>query len=148
MSSSGTSRRGICLVDFRNLRRDTMRRARSGKLAVTICRSQLTSFIGRSQEIAEIRRLFSSTRLLTLTGAGGCGKTRLALQVAADLLEQFRGWRMGCGSGASFGTGPGPSVGRLRAEGSGRTESLAGRSDCPTTSGLGNSCWCWTTVNT
>ena len=50
---------------------------------------QLTSFIGREREIAEITRLLPSTRLLTLTGAGGCGKTRLAVQVAATLLEKF-----------------------------------------------------------
>jgi len=52
--------------------------------------AQLTSFIGRTQEIADIRRLFASTRLLTLTGAGGCGKTRLALQAAADSLNDFK----------------------------------------------------------
>jgi len=50
---------------------------------------QLTSFIGRDREIAEVIRLLGTTRLLTLTGAGGCGKTRLALQVAADVLDQY-----------------------------------------------------------
>ncbi len=50
---------------------------------------QLTSFVGREREIVEIKRLLSTTRLLTLTGAGGCGKTRLSLQVAADSLEDF-----------------------------------------------------------
>jgi predicted ATPase len=50
---------------------------------------QLTSFIGREREIAEIKRLLSTTRLLTLTGAGGAGKTRLALQVSADLTNSF-----------------------------------------------------------
>ena len=50
---------------------------------------QLTSFIGRAQEMAEITRLLSTARLITLTGAGGCGKTRLALQVAATLLGNF-----------------------------------------------------------
>jgi predicted ATPase/class 3 adenylate cyclase len=51
---------------------------------------QLTSFIGREHEIAEVKGLLSTTRLLTLTGAGGSGKTRLAIQVAAELLEAFK----------------------------------------------------------
>ncbi len=51
--------------------------------------TQLTAFIGREQEIAEVRRLVESSRLVTLTGPGGCGKTRLGLQVAASLLD---GW--------------------------------------------------------
>jgi non-specific serine/threonine protein kinase len=46
-----------------------------------------SSFIGREREIAEAKRLLLSTRLLTLTGPGGCGKTRLAIAVADDLLE-------------------------------------------------------------
>jgi len=50
---------------------------------------QLTSFIGREREKAEVRRLLSTSRLLTLTGSGGAGKTRLALQVAAEVLEGF-----------------------------------------------------------
>ena len=51
--------------------------------------TQLTSFIGREKEIAEIQRLLETSRLVTLTGAGGCGKTRLSLQIAADSLEDF-----------------------------------------------------------
>ena len=50
----------------------------------------LSSFIGRTQEIAELEHLLSSTRLLTLTGAGGCGKTRLALRVATNTLSRFK----------------------------------------------------------
>ncbi|HZP83094.1 MAG TPA: tetratricopeptide repeat protein [Chthonomonadaceae bacterium] len=50
---------------------------------------QLTSFIGREKEMEQVRRLLSTTRLLTLTGAGGSGKTRLALQVAADVLDEY-----------------------------------------------------------
>src|SRR5207249_4017892 len=44
---------------------------------------QLSRFIGREQQMTEVKRLLQSVRLLTLTGAGGSGKTRLALQVAA-----------------------------------------------------------------
>ncbi len=50
---------------------------------------QLTSFVGRGHEMTEVKRLLSGTRLLTLTGAGGSGKTRLALQVAAELLDHY-----------------------------------------------------------
>jgi predicted ATPase/class 3 adenylate cyclase len=50
---------------------------------------QLTSFVGREHEKAEIKRLLTTTRFLTLTGSGGAGKTRLALQVAAEMLEEF-----------------------------------------------------------
>src|SRR5215210_4840927 len=52
---------------------------------------QLTSFVGRDRELAELGELLDSTRLLTLTGAGGCGKTRLALQLAANTLDRYPG---------------------------------------------------------
>jgi non-specific serine/threonine protein kinase len=51
--------------------------------------NQLTSFIGREKERAEVKRLLSTARLVTLTGSGGCGKTRLAVQVGSDLLSEF-----------------------------------------------------------
>jgi predicted ATPase/class 3 adenylate cyclase/Flp pilus assembly protein TadD len=50
---------------------------------------QLTSFIGRSKEIGDVKDLLSKERLLTLTGPGGSGKTRLALQAATEMIEQF-----------------------------------------------------------
>jgi class 3 adenylate cyclase len=49
--------------------------------------AQLASFIGRKKELAEVRALAGSSRLVTLTGTGGAGKTRLALQFAAGLLD-------------------------------------------------------------
>src|SRR5439155_2359258 len=52
--------------------------------------AQLTSFVGREDEIADVRRLLRLARLLTLTGTGGTGKSRLALRVAADVLTEYR----------------------------------------------------------
>jgi predicted ATPase/class 3 adenylate cyclase len=49
--------------------------------------AQLATFIGRGTELLEVRSLAESSRLVTLTGAGGSGKTRLALQLAAELLD-------------------------------------------------------------
>jgi non-specific serine/threonine protein kinase len=48
--------------------------------------AQLTHFVGRAHEMDEVTRLLSETRLLTLTGSGGCGKTRLAIEVGASLV--------------------------------------------------------------
>jgi len=50
---------------------------------------QLTSFVGRERERADVVKMLANNRLLTLHGVGGIGKTRLSLQVAADVLDQF-----------------------------------------------------------
>jgi predicted ATPase/DNA-binding SARP family transcriptional activator len=50
----------------------------------------LTSFVGRELELKEIAKLLSSSRLLTLTGPGGVGKTRLAIQTSHDLGKKFK----------------------------------------------------------
>ena len=50
---------------------------------------QLTSFIGREKELAEIKNLVEHNRLVTLTGSGGVGKTRHSLQVSAEVLDAF-----------------------------------------------------------
>jgi predicted ATPase/DNA-binding NarL/FixJ family response regulator len=52
--------------------------------------AELTSFVGRRGEVAEVRRLLAESRLVTLTGVGGVGKTRLALRAAARLRRAFR----------------------------------------------------------
>jgi predicted ATPase/class 3 adenylate cyclase len=50
---------------------------------------QLTSFIGRAREVARVKELLAETRLLTMTGPGGTGKTRMAIEAAAALLDEF-----------------------------------------------------------
>ena len=51
--------------------------------------AQLTTFVGRHAQMADIRTLLGDNRLFTLTGAGGAGKTRLAIEVAAGMTDQF-----------------------------------------------------------
>lgn len=51
--------------------------------------TQLTSFIGRNDQVREAKQLLARSRLLTLTGPGGTGKTRLSLEIAAEVLDQF-----------------------------------------------------------
>jgi predicted ATPase/class 3 adenylate cyclase len=51
----------------------------------------VTSFIGRERELGEVRLLVRESRLVTLTGSGGTGKTRLALEVASDLIDDCPG---------------------------------------------------------
>lgn len=50
----------------------------------------VSSFVGRRHEIAELQEILSNTRLLSLTGVGGCGKTRLAIELARGLVEDYR----------------------------------------------------------
>jgi len=62
--------------------------------------AELTSFVGRRQELRELKRLLTTTRLLTLTGSGGAGKTRLALRAAAEMSRRFPdgAWLVSLGS--------------------------------------------------
>ena len=50
---------------------------------------QLTTFVGREAQISEVRKLMAGNRLVTLTGAGGAGKTRLAVEIAARIAPEF-----------------------------------------------------------
>jgi predicted ATPase/DNA-binding CsgD family transcriptional regulator len=63
---------------------DRVRRPRPSGLP-----AELTSFVGRRPELREVKRLLATTRLLTLTGSGGAGKTRLALRAAAEMSRGF-----------------------------------------------------------
>ena len=76
----------LCHPDVRNefppLR--TAKAARSHNLP-----AQLTSFVGRAGQIDDVSALLRDNRLVTLTGAGGAGKTRLAIETAGQLAEDF-----------------------------------------------------------
>jgi len=63
--------------------------ASEGRLPSNNLPLQLTSFVGRKREMAQVRALLEDSRLLTLTGPGGSGKTRLALAVASDMAQRF-----------------------------------------------------------
>jgi predicted ATPase/DNA-binding CsgD family transcriptional regulator len=62
--------------------------------------AELTSFVGRRQELREVKRLLAANRLLTLTGSGGAGKTRLAVWAAAGMARGFPdgAWLVSLGS--------------------------------------------------
>jgi predicted ATPase/class 3 adenylate cyclase/DNA-binding NarL/FixJ family response regulator len=62
---------------------------RSLDLRLTNLPIELTSFLGRETEISELKQLLTKDRLVTISGAGGLGKTRLALHLAADLIDGY-----------------------------------------------------------
>jgi hypothetical protein len=63
--------------------------------------AELSTFVGRADDLERGARLLGDSRLVTFTGAGGCGKTRLARQVAVRVAERFPG----CG-GSSWRRSP------------------------------------------
>ncbi|HEX4215535.1 MAG TPA: tetratricopeptide repeat protein [Candidatus Dormibacteraeota bacterium] len=69
----------------------TRRQRSAGAPPVRSLPLPLTSFIGRDRELGTLRRSLNKSRLLTLTGPGGCGKTRLALELAREVAEQYPG---------------------------------------------------------
>ncbi|MBI5301136.1 MAG: tetratricopeptide repeat protein [Chloroflexi bacterium] len=77
-------------IALRNRIEQDLFESKSREALLTNLPHPLTSFIGREKEIAEVKRLLAQHRLVTLTGSGGCGKTRLAIEVASQLVESFR----------------------------------------------------------
>src|ERR1700731_3747796 len=61
----------------------------SGTVVSTRLPAQLTSFVGRAAQLTQLQELLAQNRVVTLTGAGGVGKTRLAIQVAAGMATEF-----------------------------------------------------------
>ena len=108
---------------------------------------QLTSFVGREHEIAEVERLLAGTRLLTLTGSGGAGKTRLALEVAGGLLREFADgvWLVELAplSDPLLSRRPSPRPWACATSRSARCSTR-----CATTCTPGSCCCCWTTAST
>ena len=110
--------------------------------------AQLTTFIGRERELADAGALLDEHRLVTLTGAGGCGKTRLALQLAAERVDRHPGgvWYVELASLAGSGT-----VARQVADVLGvheDAEQAVARRRSRIASATSRCCWCSTTANT
>jgi predicted ATPase/class 3 adenylate cyclase/DNA-binding CsgD family transcriptional regulator len=78
----------LCHPDLRN---DFPPLRTSKTVATHNLPSRLTSFIGRGEQLAEVRQALETNRLVTLTGAGGVGKTRLGLEVAASMADELDG---------------------------------------------------------
>ncbi len=76
----------LCQSDLRN---DFPPLNTAKTVAVHNLPSQFTSFVGRGSQLTEVRKLLTESRLVTLTGAGGVGKTRLAVQVANQLASEY-----------------------------------------------------------
>jgi predicted ATPase/DNA-binding CsgD family transcriptional regulator len=76
----------LCHPDLRN---EFPPLRRSNTVVVQHLPAQLTGFIGRGAQINQVRRILADNRLVTLTGAGGVGKTRLAVQIAAQLAGEL-----------------------------------------------------------
>ena len=72
-------------AELRLLELESLTKIQEDESATGNLPAQITSYIGRTREIGEIKALLKKNRLITLTGAGGAGKTRLALQVAEEL---------------------------------------------------------------
>jgi predicted ATPase/DNA-binding NarL/FixJ family response regulator len=92
-------------------------RLRSGEAMPHNLPTQLTSFIGRDAELDEVVRLLATTRLMTIAGAGGCGKTRLALRAARDLVDRWPDgvWWVDLGSVSDPSLVPGLTAAAARA---------------------------------
>ena len=103
--------------------------------------------MGRGQELVEIKRTLSMTRLLTITGAGGSGKTRLALEVTRDLVGAYPD---GCGSWSSPQARRGslsprrwPKPWACRSDPKSRSPTRS-----PTSCAIVRCSWSWTTAST
>ena len=105
---------------------------------------QLSSFVGRERELAEIRKLLGNTRLLTLIGAGGLGKTRLTLHARRRLarpVSRRRVVRRACTVvGRAAGAASGGIGARGDREGGPAGDRGSGQARPPT----GECCWSWT----
>ena len=109
---------------------------------------QLSSLVGREKVVAEVAELVRSSRLVTLTGVGGVGKTRLALEVGAEVAGEFPDgvWIVELASVGDPASVPGGASRPRSASRHRATRRSSTRS--PMRSEVGGSCWWWTTAST
>ena len=110
--------------------------------------AELSSFVGREREVAAVGAALAAHRLVTLTGPGGVGKTRLALRVAAELPARLPGGRLARGAGRRWPTPPWCPGRSPRPPACGRSPAARCSPPSPTPCGRGACCWCWTTAST
>ncbi len=109
--------------------------------------AQLTTFVGRERELAEAGALIDEHRLVTLTGSGGCGKTRLALQLAAERTDRYPGgvWYVELATLAGSGTVARQVADVLRVPED--PEQAVARRRSRSASPTSKCCWCSTTAS-
>jgi len=110
----------------------------------------MTSFVAREQEVEDVKRLLGQARLVTLTGPGGSGKTRLALQVAAELLDSYPDgvWLVELAALPAYSAALTLHAIRHVAEHPPRRERARCGPSWWRRYDRGNSCWSWTTAST
>ena len=108
----------------------------------------LTSFVGRAEPVREVAGLLGAYRLVTVTGPGGVGKTRLAGEVARQVAGRFADgvWLVELAAGAGPGAGAGGGGGG--AGGAGAAGRAGGRRRWRRCWPGGSCCWCWITAST
>ena len=110
--------------------------------------AELTSFVGRRKELLELPGVLASSRLLSLTGAGGVGKTRLAVRLASEPRERIPRRRVAGRSGAALGARSGGADDRDRPRYPRRPAAIGPRRPARRRCAIASSCSCWITAST
>ena len=146
-AGSARARNGWCSCAIPIFATTSRRCARRETVVAQHLPVQLTSFVGREAEMNDVRQILADNRLVTLTGAGGVGKTRLAVQVAAADRRRVRRRGVVRRSGADHRSRSGAGRGDPRAGPARSAGPLHDGHAAAVSSATARCCWCWTTVS-